>query len=106
MTEHTAPSHCHNCGAATKGNFCADCGQETTLHVASAREFLHEFIGHYVALEGKLWKSLALLLFRPGRLTLEYIKGRRVRYVQPLRLYLTFSLIFFAVMKYSGHDGI
>jgi hypothetical protein len=39
-----------------------------------------EFIGHYVALEGKLWKSLLLLLFRPGQLTLEYINGRRVRY--------------------------
>lgn len=74
------------------------------LHPPSAREFMHEFIGHYVALEGKLWKSLGLLLFRPGRLTLEYIKGRRVRYVQPLRMYLTFSLIFFAVLKFSMHD--
>jgi hypothetical protein len=97
-------STCANCEAAVAGHFCHQCGQETELHPPSTREFLHEFIGHYVALEGKLWKSLGLLLFRPGRLTLEYIKGRRVRYVQPLRLYLTFSLIFFAVMKYNGHD--
>ena len=96
---------CANCDAAVSGRFCHKCGQETVLHPPSTREFLHEFIGHYVALEGKLWKSLGLLLFRPGRLTLEYIKGRRVRYVQPLRLYLSFSLIFFAVMKYNGHDG-
>jgi len=72
------------------------------LHPPSTREFLHEFIGHYVALEGKLWQSLWLLLLKPGRLTLEYIQGRRVRYVQPLRIYLTFSLIFFAVLKFSG----
>lgn len=72
------------------------------MHPPSTREFLHEFIGHYVALEGKLWKSLWLLLLKPGRLTLEYIHGRRVRYVQPLRLYLTFSLIFFALIKFSG----
>lgn len=103
---HHAVSDCPNCGANVSGNFCHQCGQETVLHPPSTREFLHEFIGHYVALEGKLWKSLGLLLFRPGRLTLEYIKGRRVRYVQPLRLYLTFSLIFFAVMKYGGHDGV
>lgn len=76
------------------------------MHPPSAREFLHEFIGHYVALEGKLWKSLLLLLFRPGQLTLEYINGRRVRYIQPLRLYLTFSLIFFAVVKLTGHDDV
>jgi hypothetical protein len=99
-----AASDCPNCGAHVSGNFCHECGQETVLHPPSTREFVHEFIGHYVALEGRLWKSLGLLLFRPGRLTLEYIKGRRVRYVQPLRLYLTFSLIFFAVMKYSGHE--
>jgi hypothetical protein len=97
---------CHNCGAAASGKFCPACGQETTLHVASAREFLHEFIGHYVALEGKLWKTLALLLFRPGKLTAEYIAGRRARYVQPLRIYLTLSIIFFALLKYGPSELI
>jgi hypothetical protein len=99
---HAAPGNCPNCFAETLGNFCHQCSQETTLHPPSAREFLHEFIGHYVALEGKLWRSVWLLLFKPGRLTLEYIRGRRVRYVQPLRLYLTFSLVFFAAIKLSG----
>jgi len=99
---HAAPGTCPNCFAETAGNFCHQCSQETTLHPPSTREFLHEFIGHYVALEGKLWKSLWLLMLRPGLLTLEYIQGRRVRYVQPLRLYLTFSLIFFALIKFSG----
>jgi hypothetical protein len=101
---HHATGDCANCGATVSGHFCHRCGQETVLHPPSAREFMHEFIGHYVALEGKLWKSLGLLLFRPGSLTLEYIKGRRVRYVQPLRMYLTFSLVFFAVLKYTAHD--
>jgi len=74
--------------------------------VPSAREFLHEFIAHYVALEGKLWKSMALLIFRPGRLTRDYIEGKRVRYIEPLRLYLTFSIIFFAIFKLGGlHFG-
>lgn len=99
---HASSGACPNCFAETAGNFCHQCSQETTLHPPSAREFLHEFIGHYVALEGKLWQSLWLLLVRPGRLTLEYIQGRRVRYVQPLRLYLTFSLLFFALVKFSG----
>ena len=102
----TDTGHCHNCGAAVNGNFCAACGQETALHVASAREFLHEFIGHYVALEGKLWKTLALLLFRPGKLTAEYIAGRRARYVQPLRIYLTLSILFFALLKYGPTELI
>lgn len=99
---HAAAAECANCRAGVTGNYCQQCGQETVLHPPSAREFLHEFVGHYVALEGKLWGSLVLLFCRPGRLTREYIAGRRVRYVQPLRLYLTFSIIFFALFKLGG----
>lgn len=107
MTAHALDTHrhagfCKNCDAATSGNYCQQCGQATHLHVPSAREFLHEFIAHYVALEGKLWRSLKLLLFKPGFLSREYIEGRRVRYIEPLRLYLTFSIIFFALFKMSG----
>jgi hypothetical protein len=100
--QHPIASNCHNCGAAVDYHYCAVCGQETKLHVPSASEFIHEFIGHYVALEGRLWKTLAYLLFRPGFLTAEYIAGRRVRYVEPLRIYLTFSILFFAVLKFAG----
>ena len=94
---------CPNCSTVIAGTFCQGCGQAAHLHVPSAREFLHEFIAHYVALEGKLWKSVALLLFRPGRLTRDYIEGKRARYVEPLRLYLSFSIIFFAIFKLGGN---
>ncbi|WP_426189743.1 DUF3667 domain-containing protein [Massilia sp. DWR3-1-1] len=94
-------STCPNCGASTSANYCAVCGQETRLHVASAAEFFHEFIGHYVALEGKLWQTLLLLVTRPGRLTADYIAGRRARYVAPLRVYLSLSLLFFALLKFG-----
>jgi hypothetical protein len=102
MSTAVKDANCPNCEAPLGGNFCANCGQEATLHHASTREFLHEFIGHYVALEGKLWGSLSRLLFRPGLLTNEYIRGRRVRFLQPLRLYLTLSLLFFALLKITG----
>lgn len=96
---------CPNCQAVTSGHYCHHCGQETLLHRASAREFLHEFVGHYVAAEGRLWGTLGRLLFRPGALTNEYIRGRRVRFVQPLRLYLTMSVLFFALLKIlNGFD--
>ncbi len=102
---HAPSANCPNCEAVVSGHYCANCGQEAILHHASTREFLHEFVGHYVALEGRLWGTVMRLLFRPGALTLEYIRGRRVRFVQPLRLYLTLSLIFFALMKFtSGFD--
>lgn len=102
--QHAATALCPNCSTPLSGNFCQGCGQPTHLHVPSAREFMHEFIAHYVALEGKLWKSVALLIFRPGRLTRDYIEGKRARYIEPLRLYLTFSIIFFAIFKFSGNS--
>ncbi|MTW11640.1 DUF3667 domain-containing protein [Pseudoduganella eburnea] len=98
----TNDNTCRNCGATTSGNYCHMCGQETRLHSPSLGEFLHEFIGHYVALEGRLWGTITRLLFRPGLLTTEYIAGRRKRYVEPLRLYLSLSIIFFAVLKLSN----
>ena len=93
-----AASACRNCGAPAASPFCPECGQETAPHPPTAREFLHEFVGHYIALEGALWKTLRVLA-RPGALTLEYFAGRKRRYVLPLRLYLTASLLFFLASK-------
>ena len=73
-------------------------------HSPSAGEFIHEFIGHYVALEGKLWQTLTLLLSRPGQLTVDYMCGRRVPTINPLRLYLTLSLVMFGLIKLFGVD--
>ena len=93
---------CRNCGAQAPSRFCPECGQETALHPPTLGEFLHEFVGHYVALEGTLWRTLRLLLCRPGRLTREYLDGRRRRYVLPLRLYLTASFVFFLALKLAA----
>ncbi|RZI62723.1 MAG: DUF3667 domain-containing protein [Rubrivivax sp.] len=104
-----ADATCHNCDLALQpgGHFCPHCGQEAHLHAASMREFIHEFVGHYVALEGPLWRTLWAMLFLPGRLTREYFIGRRRRYVQPLRLYLSLSFIFFiAVHLLPGDHGL
>jgi hypothetical protein len=94
---------CRNCGAPAPMNFCPECGQPTRLHPPSLAEFAHEFVSHYVATEGKLWRTLAALLLRPGRLTIEYLAGRRQRYIAPLRLYLAASFIFFAAAQLSSH---
>lgn len=55
-----------------------------------------------MAVAGKLWHTLKLLIFRPGQLTLEFLRGCRVPYINPLRLYLTMSLVVFALIKWGG----
>lgn len=72
------------------------------LHPPSMGEFVGEFVGHYVAVEGPLWRTLGLLVFRPGQLTNAYMAGKRVLYTQPLRLFLTMSVILFALLQFGG----
>lgn len=98
-----AGATCDNCHAPVSTTFCGECGQKAKAHVASAHEFLHHFIGHYVAAEGKLWRTLGWLLFKPGQLTVEFIRGRRGQFIDPLRLLLTVSLLAFLVMKWELH---
>ena len=90
------------------GKFCPACGQETFLHVPSAGEFIHELVGHllaghFIAFERSIGRTLRLLLLKPGALIVEYLAGRRVSYVGPLRLYLTFSLLFFALLQFGNY---
>ncbi|WP_371859652.1 DUF3667 domain-containing protein [Pseudoduganella namucuonensis] len=59
-----------------------------------------------MALEGRLWGTVSRLLFRPGLLTIEYMRGRRKRYVEPLRLYLSLSILFFALLNFSGAEPV
>jgi hypothetical protein len=87
---------CLNCGTALAGphpRFCAACGQETHVKPPTLREFAQQFGGAYFATEGALWRTLKLLLFKPGELTRQYLQGRRKHYVLPLRLYLSVSLL-------------
>lgn len=96
---------CRNCGAPLgrpRPNYCGECGQETTLKPPTVGEFLQQFGGSYMAMEGALWRTLLLLLFRPGRLTREYFAGRKRRYVLPLRLYLTISLATLLAFQWLG----
>ena len=97
---HAPASPCRNCGADVDGEYCPTCGQETRLQLPTARVFLREAMGRYVALDGRMWRTLAALLFRPGFLTREYYRGRRRRYIRPARLFLVLSLGLFAAIRF------
>jgi Protein of unknown function (DUF3667) len=93
---------CRNCGAPIDGAYCSNCGQETKIELPSASAFLRDAAGRYVAFDGRMWRTLAALLFRPGFLTREYLAGRRRRYIRPARLFLVLTLILFAVVRIVG----
>lgn len=93
-----AAGRCAECGHALGGRYCSNCGQEAHITLPTFREFLHEAIGEHFALESKLFRTIWVLVRSPGLLTAEYVAGRRQRYLRPLRLYLTLSLLFFLVL--------
>jgi predicted RNA-binding Zn-ribbon protein involved in translation (DUF1610 family) len=110
--EATIPTACLNCGESfgdrgeRRLRFCPVCGQETTVRAPTVREFAQQFGGAYFATEGALWRSLKLLLLRPGALTEQYLAGRRKHYVLPLRLYLTISLSVLLLVRVAGSGSV
>ncbi|MFN2564405.1 MAG: DUF3667 domain-containing protein [Gemmatimonadaceae bacterium] len=86
---------CLNCGAALTGPYCASCGQQRRDTDLTLRELLHETAQELTQWEGKVPSTLKTLFLRPGVLTLDFLAGRRARWLLPLRLYLICSVAFF-----------
>jgi hypothetical protein len=97
----TMPAACANCSSALQGRFCSTCGQKATSAHVSVHDFAHDAWEELAHVDGKIVQTLGLLLFKPGALTVEFLRGRRVRYVSPLRLYLTCSVLFFALVAFQ-----
>jgi hypothetical protein len=93
---------CLNCGAPAPGKFCPECGQATAREPRTVAAFFDGLIAQYIAREGQLWQTLSKLFFAPGALTVEYIAGRRARYLRPLQLYLIASVIVFGAVQFFG----
>jgi hypothetical protein len=92
---------CPNCGAMLEGAFCAQCGQKVTPLNPSLHDFLHDLVHEFLHFDGKIFRSVRLLLTGPGFLSREHFEGRRARYVSPIRLYLIFSVVYFAVAAFA-----
>jgi hypothetical protein len=102
------PAACPNCGeafGAERPRFCPACGQGTNVKPPTLLEFAQQFGGAYLSTEGALWRSLKLLVLRPGELTRQYLVGRRKHYVLPLRLYLTISVFVLLMLRVAANLG-
>jgi hypothetical protein len=98
---HTHEKNCLNCGAPLAGPYCAACGQKAHIH-RSVRAFFQDFIGALFNFEGKIWRTLPMLAWRPGEMTRRYIAGERARFISPIALYLFTVFAMFAVLNFTG----
>jgi hypothetical protein len=96
---------CLNCGDDTPGNYCRNCGQRKIEVRVTLRRMLMEALDDQFSLNSALPRTVGALLFRPGRLTRDYMDGRIARYIPPFRLYLVSSVLFFLALSYNVRYG-
>lgn len=90
---------CLNCAEALQGRYCHRCGQRDQERRLPLKALLHDVLHDIWHLDHKILQSVWLLIRRPGLLTLEYLQGRRVRWVPPFRLYIFVSFLLFAALS-------
>lgn len=97
MKKRRKTDQCLNCGLVFEvpDEFCPRCGQENHQKVKSVRMFLVDSFNDVLDIDSRFYRSVFPFLFKPGLLTNEYINGKRKRFVQPIRVYLVFSFIYF-----------
>ena len=102
------PDHpnCLNCGTELRGQYCGSCGQRARGRLISLWELLQDAFGDLFEIDSRLWRTLIPLLIRPGRLTLDYLEGKRARYMPPFRMYLVLSVVFFVVAFFDPQDNL
>ncbi len=98
---------CANCETELSGKFCHSCGQSSKSMIKFFGEVIKELLDDALGYDSRFKHSLMPLLFKPGRLTLDYVKGKRFYYVLPFKLYLITSVLFILLIKNTANtDGI
>ncbi|MEM7661004.1 MAG: DUF3667 domain-containing protein [Pseudomonadota bacterium] len=89
---------CPNCGEMLTGEYCWNCGQSAKDMQQPIWTLLKDIFDSVLSIDGRLWKTVPALIFRPGHVTRSYLDGKRARYVPPFRLFLIASVAFFLLI--------
>lgn len=93
---------CLNCGYPIIGNYCGECGQKAHLHKDSLWHMIVHFVGDYFHYDNKFWTTIKTMFTKPGLITKEYIEGKRVKYLNPIQLYIFVTTVFFVFFASSA----
>jgi hypothetical protein len=96
---------CLNCDAAVHGHYCHACGQQNVEPRESVLHMVKHFFEDITHFDGKLFSTLKYMLTKPGFLAGEYMKGRRMKYLHPIRMYLFISAVFFITAASKFNSG-
>jgi len=98
-------TECRNCGHPLdiSDKYCPNCSQANSTKKLTIKDFVDEFFSTLISYDSKLLKTLSALLLRPGRISKDYINGKRVSYTNPFRFLLSLSIIYFLMLNFSGN---
>lgn len=97
-------NECTNCNHPLdiSDRFCPNCSQANSNKKLTLSDFFNEFFASLISYDSRLLKTLSALLTKPGKITLDYIDGKRVSYTNPFRFLLSLSIIYFLALNFSG----
>lgn len=96
-------TECTNCGHPLdiSDRFCPNCSQANSSKKLTLKDFFDEFFSSLISYDSRLLKTLSALLTKPGKITRDFINGKRVSYTNPFRFLLSLSIIYFLMMSYT-----
>jgi hypothetical protein len=100
VSQEESRESCRNCGTVLRGPHCHRCGQAAREMVRSFPLVVRDFLDTVFEYDGRLWRTLVPLMVRPGYLSVEFLQGRRVRYVNPFRLFFFLTVIAFFAAQF------
>lgn len=93
------PEHCLNCRTPLQGQWCHHCGQKAKSQVRHFGSVFMDIMDTVFEYDNRIWRTLVPLYFRPGKITRDYIAGKRARYVLPFRLFFVLSVVSFLILQ-------
>lgn len=95
---------CLNCGTTLEGKFCHNCGQENLQIRENFGHMMNHAISDYFHFDHQFFHTLKPLLLEPGKLTNEYMAGKRVQYLHPIKMYIFISIVYFLLLFQSAQE--
>ncbi len=97
---------CLNCGTKVNDNYCPHCGQKVQAIRVPFKDLAGEAVSTFLNFDGLWWHTLRELMLRPGKVTRDYLDGKRASYLPPLRTYLSVSVVYFLTLQLRGPEQV